>query len=150
VNIFAAILAGAAATANNIMGFSQGGTTLTLEYGIPLFLAMVFVAALVSSRTKIPHTMILLGFGILISLISLVGLDVVNFNQFRINPNLVVTFIIPPLIFEAMMNEVAFLEIKVENDDVILLASFIFVIILLTSDKNEQKFRRSYQNLILD
>jgi hypothetical protein len=67
VNIFAAILDGAAATASNITGFSQGGTTLTLEYGIPLFLAMVFVAALVSSRTKIPHTMILLGFGISIS-----------------------------------------------------------------------------------
>ena len=26
-----------------------------------------------------------------------------NFNQFKINPNLVITFIIPPLIFEAMI-----------------------------------------------
>ena len=48
--------------------------------------------------------MILLGFGISISLLSLEGFDLVNFNQFRINPNLVITFIIPPLIFEAMMN----------------------------------------------
>ena len=90
MNIIAAILAGAAAaTNNNFMGFNQVGNTLTLEYGIPLFLAMVFVAALVSSRTKIPHTMILLVFGI--SLLGLAGLDVVKFNQFRINPNLVIT-----------------------------------------------------------
>ena len=48
--------------------------------------------------------MILLGFGVCISLISLKGLGIPNFNQFNINPNLVITFIIPPLIFEAMMN----------------------------------------------
>jgi monovalent cation:H+ antiporter, CPA1 family len=77
---------------------------LTLEYIIPIFLAMVFVAALVSSKTKIPHTMILLGFGISISLLGLAGFDLVNSNQFRISPNLIITFIIPPLIFEAMMN----------------------------------------------
>ena len=47
--------------------------------------------------------MILLGFGIFISLLSLAGSNVVNFNQFRINPNILITFIIPPLIFEAMM-----------------------------------------------
>jgi hypothetical protein len=39
---------------NNVAAFSQRGTTLTLEYGIPIFLAMVFVAAFVSSKTKIP------------------------------------------------------------------------------------------------
>ena len=89
MNIIAAILAGTAATNNNVTGFSQVGNTLTLEYGIAIFLAMVFVAALVSSRTKIPHTMILLVFGI--SLLGLAGLDVVKFNQFRINPNLVIT-----------------------------------------------------------
>ena len=48
--------------------------------------------------------MILVGFGISISLLSLEGFDLVNLNQFRISPNLVITFIIPPLIFEAMMN----------------------------------------------
>ena len=65
---------------------------------------MVFVAALGFIQNKSTHTMILLGFGISISLLSLEGFDLVNFNQFRINPNLVITFIIPPLIFEAMMN----------------------------------------------
>ena len=87
---------------SNVTLFAQGGP-LTLEYVIPIFLAMVFAAALFSSKTKIPHTMILLGFGICISLTSLAGSDVVNFNQFKINPNLVITFIIPPLIFEAMI-----------------------------------------------
>ena len=86
MNIITPILAGATATNNNITVFGQGGTTLTLEYGIPIFLAMVFAAAVFSSKTKIPHTMILLGFGISISLLSLAGSDVVNFNQFKINP----------------------------------------------------------------
>jgi CPA1 family monovalent cation:H+ antiporter len=119
VNILAGILAGVAATNNNVTVFSQGGT---LEYGIPIFLAMVFVAALVSSRTKMPHTMILLGFGISISLLSLAGIDVVNFNQFKINPNLVITFIIPPLIFEAMM-KVDYKQFKAIRISVLLLAT---------------------------
>ena len=72
MNMIVAILGGAAATNNNnVMVFNQVGNTLTLEYGIPIFLAMVFAAALFSSKTKVPHTMILLGFGTSISLLSL-------------------------------------------------------------------------------
>jgi len=122
VNIIAALLAGAAATDNNVTGFSQVGNTLTLEYGIPIFLAMVFAAALFSSKTKIPHTMILLGFGISISLLSLAGSNVIHFNQFKINPNLVITFIIPPLIFEAMM-KVDYKQFKAIRISVLLLAT---------------------------
>jgi CPA1 family monovalent cation:H+ antiporter len=96
------MLAVAAPAGNNVTAF-QGGP-LTFEYAIPIFLIMIFAAALFSSKTKIPHTMILLGFGVCISLISLKGLGIPNLNQFNINPNLVITFIIPPLIFEAMMN----------------------------------------------
>ena len=103
MNIIAVILAGVEASNNNVTVFIQEGNTLTLEYVIPIFLAMVFAAALFSSKTKIPHTMILLGFGIIISFLGLAGSDVVNFDQFKINPNLVITFIIPPLIFEAMI-----------------------------------------------
>jgi monovalent cation:H+ antiporter, CPA1 family len=117
MNIIGSMLAGVAATNNN-----QVGNSLTLEYGIPIFVAMVFVAALVSSRTKIPHTMILLGFGICISLLSLVGLDVINLNQFRIDPKLIITFIIPPLIFEAMMN-VDYKQFKAIRISVLLLAT---------------------------
>ncbi|PWU79756.1 MAG: hypothetical protein DLM72_15780 [Candidatus Nitrosopolaris wilkensis] len=65
--------------------------------------------------------MILLGFGISISLLSLAGLDVVNFNQLKINPNLVITFIIPPLIFEAMM-KVDYKQFKAIRISVLLLA----------------------------
>jgi len=102
VNTNSLILAVAAPANNNVTAF-QGGL-VTFEYLIPIFLIMIFAAALFSSKTKIPHTMILLGFGVCISLISLKGLGIPNFNQFNINPNLVITFIIPPLIFEAMMN----------------------------------------------
>ena len=109
-------------TNSTVTAFSQGGTTLALEYGIPIFVAMVFAAALFSSKTKIPHTMILLGFGISISLLSLTGSDVVNFSQFRINPNLVITFIIPPLIFEAMM-KVDYKQFKAIRISALLLAT---------------------------
>ncbi|MGA9154315.1 MAG: hypothetical protein WBZ36_27345, partial [Candidatus Nitrosopolaris sp.] len=61
MNIIAVILAGVEASNNNVTVFIQEGNTLTLEYVIPIFLAMVFAAALFSSKTKIPHTMILLG-----------------------------------------------------------------------------------------
>ena len=122
MNIISAILAGAAAPNNNVTVFSQGGNTLTLEYGIPIFVAMVFAAALFSSKTKIPHTMILLGFGISISLLSLLGSDVINFSQFKINPNLVITFIIPPLIFEAMM-KVDYKQFKAIRISALLLAT---------------------------
>ena len=96
----------AAANSNNSFGVFSGGqaTGLTPEYLITIFLAMVFAAALLSSRTKIPHTMILLAFGIAISFLSLIGLDIANIRQFTFAPSLIITFIIPPLIFEAMMN----------------------------------------------
>ena len=83
---------------------------------------MVFAPPLFSSKTKIPHTMILLGFGISISFLSLAGSDVVNFSQFKINPNLVITFIIPPLIFEAMM-KVDYKQFKAIRISALLLAT---------------------------
>jgi len=105
-----------AAPANTAL--NQGGL-VTFEYLIPIFLIMIFAAALFSSKTKIPHTMILLAFGVCISLISLKGLGIPNFN---INANLVITFIIPPLIFEAMMN-VDYKRFKAIRISVLLLAT---------------------------
>ena len=69
----AALLALGNAANNSIMGFSQGGNALTFEYIIPIFLIMIFAAALFSSKTKIPHTMILLGFGIAFRLLACLG-----------------------------------------------------------------------------
>ena len=37
---------------------------LTSPYVIPIFLSMIFAAAVFSSRTRIPHIMILVAFGI--------------------------------------------------------------------------------------
>lgn len=90
--------------ANTIGSIVVINNFLTSQYVIPVFLVMVFAAAIFSSKAKIPHTMILVVFGIIISFLSFAGLDIANPNHFRINPNLVINFIIPPLIFEAMMN----------------------------------------------
>lgn len=46
----------------------------------------------------------------------------VNFSQFKINPNLVITFIIPPLIFEAMM-KVDYKQFKAIRISALLLAT---------------------------
>jgi monovalent cation:H+ antiporter, CPA1 family len=90
--------------ANTISSIVAINNFLTSQYVIPVFLVMVFVAAIFSSKAKIPYTMILVVFGIIISFLSFAGLDIANPNHFRIDPNLVINFIIPPLIFEAMMN----------------------------------------------
>jgi len=89
---------------NSIISIVVINNLLTPQFVIPVFLVMVFAAAIFSSKAKIPHTMILVVFGIVISFLSFAGLDIANPNHFRIDPNLVINFIIPPLIFEAMMN----------------------------------------------
>jgi NhaP-type Na+/H+ or K+/H+ antiporter len=119
LNTDSLILAVAAPAYNNVMALNQGSSP-TFEYVIPTFLIMIFAAALFSSKTKIPHTMILLGFGVCISIISLK--DIPNFNQFNINPNLVITFIIPPVIFEAMIN-VDYKQFKAIRISAVLLAT---------------------------
>jgi CPA1 family monovalent cation:H+ antiporter len=76
---------------------------LASEYVIPIFLATIFAAAFFSTKIKIPYTMMLVAIGIMMSLLSLFPvLDIVG-NDFQINPKLILDFIVPPLIFEAMM-----------------------------------------------
>ncbi len=79
------------------------GQLVNSEYLIPIFLGMVFVASLLASRTKIPYSMILAGVGIGISLFHYSGFNVINFEGFKIDPKLILYFIVPSLIFEAMM-----------------------------------------------
>ena len=76
---------------------------LSTEYLIPLFLVTIFIASLISSKIKIPYTMVLVGVGIAISLSHFTGLNFANITQFKVDPRLILFFIIPPLIFEAMM-----------------------------------------------
>jgi CPA1 family monovalent cation:H+ antiporter len=66
--------------------------------------------------------MILVAFGIAISFFDFVGLNTVDIKQFRIDPRVVINFIIPPLIFEAMM-KVNYKEFKTIRISAILLAT---------------------------
>jgi monovalent cation:H+ antiporter, CPA1 family len=118
-NIFNGIVAGSS---------SNNSILTTSEYLIPIFLAMIFAASLFSSRTKIPYTMGLVGIGIAISLFlgltrggDVVGLNIVNFN--RLDPKLIIDFVIPPLIFEAMMKVDYYNEFKAIRVSALLLSS---------------------------
>ena len=88
---------------------------------------MIFAAALFSSRTKVPYTMGLVGIGIAISLFlglargEVGGLNIVNFN--RLDPKLIIDFIIPPLIFEAMMKVDYYNEFKAIRVSALLLST---------------------------
>src|SRR5919108_6438258 len=77
------------------------------------------------------YTMGLVGFGIAISLfLSLAGgggrLNILNFN--RLDPKLIIDFIIPPLIFEAMMKVDYYNEFKAIRVSALLLATLGVVI----------------------
>lgn len=118
-NIFNSIVAGSS---------SNNSILTTSEYLIPIFLAMIFAASLFSSRTKVPYTMGLVGIGIAISLFlgltrggDVVGLNIVNFN--RLDPKLIIDFVIPPLIFEAMMKVDYYNEFKAIRVSALLLSS---------------------------
>ncbi|MGA8084540.1 MAG: hypothetical protein WB988_22020, partial [Candidatus Nitrosopolaris sp.] len=79
------IITAALATAFSSVG-GNGEISITSEYVIPIFLAMIFAAVLFSSRTKVPHTIVLVGFGIVISFLGFAGLEMVkseSFNRFR-------------------------------------------------------------------
>ena len=114
------------------VGPKGGEIFLTSQYVIPIFLAMIFAAAVVSSRTRIPHTMILVGFGIAISFFDFAGLNVIDIKQFRIDPKLIINFIIPPLIFEAMM-KVNYKEFKTIRISALLLATVGVVVATLVA-----------------
>ncbi len=105
------------------MGQSASGTLLiSSQYLIPIFLVMIFAAALFSSRIRIPYVIILVIFGIGLSVISFIGPDLVNVNEFRIDPRLIINFVIPPLIFEAMM-KVNYKEFRAVRISALLLAT---------------------------
>ena len=105
------------------MGQSASGTLLiSSQYLIPIFLVMIFAAALFSSRTKIPYIIVLVIFGIGLSVLSFLGPDLLNVNEFRIDPRLIINFVIPPLIFEAMM-KVNYKEFRAVRISALLLAT---------------------------
>lgn len=76
---------------------------LNSEYIIPLFLFMLFAASFFSFRFKIPYAMVLVGFGIALPLLHYSGLSIFYFGDLKIDPKLILYFIVPALIFEAML-----------------------------------------------
>ncbi|MGI0018306.1 MAG: cation:proton antiporter, partial [Nitrosotalea sp.] len=76
---------------------------LSNEYVIPVFLLTIFLASLVATRVKVPYTMILVAIGISISVMDFTGHGIQNIAGFKVDPKLILYFVIPPLIFEAMM-----------------------------------------------
>lgn len=76
---------------------------LRTEWVIPIFLGMIFLASLLARKIKTPYTMVLVGIGIVISLSHISGFGPIDVSQFKVDPKLILYFIIPPLIFEAMM-----------------------------------------------
>jgi len=76
---------------------------LRTEWVIPIFLGMIFLASLLARKIKTPYTMVLVGIGIAISLSHISGFGPIDVSQFKVDPKLILYFIIPPLIFEAMM-----------------------------------------------
>lgn len=79
------------------------GHLLSNEYVIPVFLVTIFLASLIATKVKIPYTMILVGIGISISVVDFTGHGIPNISGFKVDPKLILYFVIPPLIFEAMM-----------------------------------------------
>jgi monovalent cation:H+ antiporter, CPA1 family len=76
---------------------------LRTEWIIPIFLGMIFLASLLARKIKIPYTMVLVGIGIAISVSHVSGFGPIDVSQFKVDPKLILYFIVPPLIFEAMM-----------------------------------------------
>lgn len=108
----------------------SGQIVLASEYLIPIFLGTVFAAALFSSRIKIPYTMMLVAIGITISILSLFpSFDLIGGN-FTIDPKLIIDFLIPPLIFEAMM-KINYEEFKKVRLPALLLATLGVIIATL-------------------
>lgn len=76
---------------------------LRTEWVIPIFLAMIFLASLVANKTKVPYTMVLVALGIVVSVAHAAGIGFIDQTRFQVDPKLILYFIVPPLIFEAMM-----------------------------------------------
>lgn len=88
---------------------------VNFEFLILIFLGTIFAASVISSRIKIPFTIILVIIGILISLSSFLEFMPIDLSEMKFSPELILFFVIPPLIFEAMMkiNQKEFKEIRI-------------------------------------
>ncbi|MHB8602736.1 MAG: cation:proton antiporter [Nitrosotalea sp.] len=90
---------------------------VNLQYLIPVFLGILFAVSFVSSKTRIPYAMILAAAGIAISLFHFIGVNTIILEKFKIDPQLILFFIVPPLIFDAMMriNRIEFKSVQISS-----------------------------------
>jgi CPA1 family monovalent cation:H+ antiporter len=90
-------------------------TPVDSEFVVFILLGMIFIGSLVESKTKIPYTITLIVIGIIVSFLVYLGIinnNFIDIRQFKFDPNLIVNFLIPPLIFEAMMQVDYYREYK--------------------------------------
>jgi len=87
------------------------------EFLILIFLGMIFASSVISSRIKIPYTIILVLIGIMISFLSFLDINLIDLSSIQFTPELILFFVIPPLIFEAMMkiNHIDFKEVRISS-----------------------------------
>ncbi len=79
------------------------GQLFKTEWIIPIVLGMIFLASLLARKVRLPYTMVLVGIGIAISVLHVSGIGPFQISEFKVDPKLILYFIVPPLIFEAMM-----------------------------------------------
>jgi monovalent cation:H+ antiporter, CPA1 family len=92
---------------------------------------MIFIGSLIESKTKIPYTIVLVFIGIVISFLVYLGLinnSLVDIKQFKFDPSVIVNFLIPPLIFEAMIQVDYYKEYRPVRIPVLLLSTIGVVI----------------------
>ncbi len=89
-------------------------------------LGTIFIGSLVESKTKVPYTITYIVIGIIVSFLVYVGIinnNFVDIRQFKFDPNLIVNFLIHPLIFEPMMQVDYYREYKPIRIPVLLLST---------------------------
>ena len=87
------------------------------QYLIPIFLGSLFAASFLALKIRIPYAIILAFVGIAISIFHFAGVNAIVFDKFKVDSRLILFFIIPPLIFDAMIriNRIDFKSIQIST-----------------------------------
>lgn len=87
---------------------------------------MMFIGSVIESKTKIPYIILLVIIGIFISFLIYLGVinnNFIDIKQFKFDPNIIVNFLIPPLIFEATIQVDYYREYRPVRIPVLLLST---------------------------
>ncbi len=86
----------------------------------------MFIGSVIESKTKIPYIILLVIIGIFISFLIYLGVinnNFIDIKQFKFDPNIIVNFLIPPLIFEATIQVDYYREYRPVRIPVLLLST---------------------------